>query len=142
MAINGIYKAKDKKTNNWVYGYYFKLYSQSNNEIIEYIIPKNLKLDYEKMMWSEFYEIIPKTLCKHIINKKNVGDIYENDIVEFKVAGYYKRDRTIATTYGIVRFTKTYAYNITLFIIGNYRTYDYKLNNVVKIIGNKFDGVN
>ena len=80
--MKGLYKAIDKKTKKWVYGYYFK-FKQTNGSYISYLIPEDIEDSWEECMWGDFIEIIDETLCQFIGLADDAGiKLYENDNVE------------------------------------------------------------
>lgn len=76
------FKAKRKDNQEWVYGYYVKLYNTQNKEISNRIYTGYSEYCCDEL-FEEFYEVIPETICECTgLKDKNCVEIYENDIVE------------------------------------------------------------
>lgn len=84
--INMTIKAKQKKNNEWVIGYY--LFYNSTY----YICVQNEK----NKSIIDYYEIDPDTICRNLgINDRNGNLIWENDIVKDKTYKYKVRLYTV-----------------------------------------------
>ena len=87
-----ICKAKDIKTGEWVYGYYFERKDIMGNIIESVIIEDAYEQIYggrrllESMFNKECFRVDPETVCQRIgLSDKNGTIIFENDCIGHKL---------------------------------------------------------
>lgn len=130
------FKAKRKDNQEWVYGYYVKLYNSKKDEEIHFIYTGYCERELDEL-YPDYIEINPSTLCQCT----GLQDIEGNYIFENDICNMLDSRGNVIDKLKVIWSGEETSYQI-VDLKNNHISFDAKcwLNNC-KIIGNKFDEV-
>ena len=121
------FKAKRKDNNEWVYGYYVRLYNTQNKKVSHRIYTGYSEYCCDEL-FEEFHEVIPETVCQYTgLKDKNGIEIYENDKLYDEPNDWH--------------YTVGFQDGIFCLLLDEEIVCDdvYEYKNQCEVIGNKFD---